>query len=612
MEQATLEKLKEKARELPLKPGVYIMLDRTGDVIYVGKAKALKNRVSQYFQDSQSHTVKTRRMVSQIDDFHIIVASSEFEALVLECSLIKLHMPKYNILLKDSKGYPFVRLSREEYPRFSLAGRKEQDGAEYYGPFGSRTVTRQALDAVLLALKMPTCSRKFPRDIGRERPCLNFSMGRCDGYCRGTPDQAAYNENIRRAVLILEGKTEDLTAELEREMAAAAADLRFEQAADLRDRLRAVEMLGKRQKVLSINRADMDVVGFFRGEARTGFAVLHYVDGSLVDKDFTVLSETVESGEREILTALTQQYYFERSTVPPKILLPMELEDGDALAQLLTESVGRTVALHVPRRGENVKLVQLACLNAKEEVERVTSAQEKRLKLLETLGRTLGLEKTPRRIEAYDISNTGKSEIVGAMTVFEDGRPRKRDYRRFLIKEQDEPDDYAAMGEMLRRRLRRYADGDEHFSPLPDLMLIDGGSTHTAVALREIEALGYDIPAFGMVKDDRHRTRALTAADGREFGIQGNQALFALVGSIQEETHNTAIGYHRKRREELTRKSELDNIPGVGETRKKQLLRRFGSVKKIREASREDLAAVLPKNAAGSVYDYFHPQEEQP
>ncbi len=611
MENPKKEKLKEKVRDLPLKPGVYIMLDKSGQVIYVGKAKALKNRVSQYFQSSSAHTPKTRKMVSQIDDFHIIVADSEFEALVLECSLIKLHMPKYNILLKDGKGYPFVRLSHEEYPVFSLAGKKEQDGADYFGPYGSRFVTRQAVEAVLLALKMPTCTRKFPRDIGRERPCLNFSMDRCSGYCRGEPDGDEYRDNIRQAVLILQGKTDNLHRELEEKMLQAADMLQFERAAELRDRMRAIEKLSERQKVLAVSRADMDVAGFYKGEAKTGFAVLHYVGGSLVDKDFTVISDSVEDQPEEIFSQLLQQYYFERSQIPGRILLPMEFEGMEELARYLSESCGRTVRFQVPRRGDNVKLTQLACLNAKEEAERQTTAEDRRSRLLEQLGKTLAMEDLPRRIEAYDISNTGNSEIVGAMTVFVDGKPRKRDYRTFIIKDQTGQDDYAAMAQVLRRRLQRYKDGDEHFAPLPDLMLIDGGAGHTKVAREVVEEFGYPIAVFGMVKDDRHRTRALTDEFGRETGIKSSQSLFSFIGGIQEETHNTAINFHRKRREKSLRHSELDDIVGVGDVRKKQLIKAFGSVKNIRKASLEQLAAAVPMSTARNVYGHFHREEEK-
>ena len=609
MDAITKEKLKEKVKDLPLKPGVYIMLDKSGKVIYVGKAKALKNRVSQYFQDSASHTPKTIKMVSQIDDFNIIVADSEFEALVLECSLIKLHMPKYNILLKDGKGYPFVRLSKEEYPVFSLAGKKGKDSAEYFGPFGSRSVTRQAIEAVLLALKMPTCSRKFPRDIGKDRPCLNFSMGRCSGYCSGEPDVQAYRENIRRAEMIFQGKTEHLCFELETEMIKAADELQFERAAELRDKMRAVEKLGERQKVLSISLADMDVTGLYKGEGKTGFAVLHYVGGNLVDKDFSVIADSVEEQPEEILSQFAQQYYFERSQIPARILLPMEFDGSEELARYLSESCGRTVRFFVPKRGENLRLTQLANLNAKEEAQRQTTAEDRQNRLVELLGKTLSLKGVPKRIEGYDISNTGKSEIVGAMTVFVNGRAKKRDYRKFIVKDQTEQDDYAAMAQVIRRRLQRYKDGDEHFAPLPDLMLIDGGTGHTKVAENVVKEFGYDIAVFGMVKDDRHRTRALTDEFGREFGIKNNQSLFAFIGNIQEETHNTAINYHRKRRENSLRYSELDNIPGIGKARKAMLIEKFGSIKRIGEADLGQLKSLLPEDTAEQVYRHFHAED---
>lgn len=601
-----IKELREKAGNLPLLPGVYIMLDEHGEVIYVGKAKALKNRVSQYFQDSAGHTQKTLNMVAQVADFQIIVADSEFEALVLECSLIKRHQPKYNILLKDGKGYPFVRLSDEEYPRFSLSGKKQKDKSRYFGPFGSRTQTFQALDAISEALKLPTCNRKFPRDIGRERPCLYFGMGRCAGWCRPETTQEEYRQRVEQAVKILEGKTAEVASELKEEMLAEAASLRFERAAELRDRLNAIEKLGKRQKVFSLGAADRDVVGYFRGPVKCAFAVLHYEGGDLLNKDSAVLPGTVEGDDREIVSGFIKQYYAGRPALPPKILLPLDFEDREDIEKLLSGEAGSSVRLFAPKSGESLKLIKLASLNAREEAERVTTREEKQSRVLELLGRALQLEKLPRRIEAYDISNTGKSEIVGAMTVFQDAQPRKRDYRSYIIKEQDAQDDYSAMREMLRRRLIRLKAGDKGFETMPDLLLVDGGSVHAYAAKQVEEELGFNIPVFGMVKDDRHRTRAILAPDGSEIGIKQNQSLFSFVGRIQEETHRAAIEFHRKRRQGTVASSSLDRIPGVGPKRRGALLRHFGSVSKIEEASEEELAKAVPKNTAKAVYEYYH------
>ena len=419
----TFDELKEKAHSLPLKPGVYIMQNAQSEVIYVGKAKALKNRVSQYFANLAAHTEKTRAMVSQIDHFDVIIADSEFEALILENSLIKRHQPRYNILLKDDKGYPYIRLSREEYPRFSLAGRVAEDGARYFGPYGSRHSTQGILDALRTALRLPSCRKKFPRDIGKERPCLNFHMGKCDGYCRSEELKERHDEAIRQAVSLLEGRFKEVKADLTAEMERAAEELRFEQAAQLRDRLRAIELLGARQKVVAGSLADTDVTGFFRGTAKSCFVVLHYVDGDLAAKDMELLETPVEEDEEEILSSLVREYYGgrTRTRLPRQILLPCELADQVPLTRMLSEQVGSRVELVTPQRGAKMDLIRLANQNAAEEVERATTREERQNKLLEALGRMLGLPEAPRRMESYDISNTGADDIVASMVVFENG-----------------------------------------------------------------------------------------------------------------------------------------------------------------------------------------------
>ena len=609
----TFDELKEKAHALPLKPGVYIMQDKKNTVIYVGKAKALKNRVSQYFANLAAHTEKTRAMVSQIDHFDVIVADSEFEALVLENSLIKRHQPRYNILLKDDKGYPYIRLTvKEEYPKFSLANKVAEDGARYFGPYGSRGNTQNIIDALRIALKLPSCNRKFPRDIGKERPCLNYHMGQCDGYCRPDMDQSRYRETIDQAVRLLEGKFQEVGDELKAEMEQAAEELRFEKAAELRDRYKAIELLGKRQKVVAGSLADTDVVGFYKGEAtRSCFVVLHFVEGELAAKDWDLIDTPMEEDTADILSALVRQYYGGRGNLPRQILLPCELEDEVPLTRMFSEAAGRKVELVTPQRGAKMDLIRLANTNAVEEVERWTTREERQNKLLELLGTMLGLEGPPRRMESYDISNQGADDIVASMVVYVNGKPLKRDYRRFKLRNMDGPDDYASMDQVLRRRFQRYLDGDEKFSDKPDLLLIDGGETHAKVAVGVLQDLGLTIPVFGMVKDDRHRTRALVTPDGREIGIQGNQAIFSLIGQIQEETHRFAIEFHRQQQNQRMKGSVLDGIPGVGEKRRADLLKHFRSVKKIREATQAQLAEVVPKNTAQAVYDYFHPKGEE-
>ena len=611
----TKDELREKANDHPLLPGVYLMMDKTGTVIYVGKAKKLKNRVSQYFQDSASHTPKTRQMVAQVDHFDTIFVSSEFEALVLENSLIKRHSPKYNILLKDDKGYPFVRLSAEPYPRFSLVNRPANDSARYFGPFGGRFETRQALDAVCAALRLPTCSRRFPRDIGAQRPCLNFHMGRCDGFCRPEMTQAEYNRRIAQACQLLEGKSRQLLREMTEEMEAEAEALRFEQAAHLRDQINAIAALGKKQTVIAGLCADTDIWGLARSSGKCCYAILHMEGGNLAGRETELFTAPVEEDEGEMLGALTAQYYLPRAILPHEILLPQETEGYcENLSQVLTQRAGHKVWVHVPRRGEKADLLAMAERNAAEEAQRATSDAERTAHTLELLAKMLDLPAPPSRLESFDISNTGSSDIVASMVVYSGIRPLKSAYRRFRIKDlAGTPDDYASMREVLRRRLQRAADGDEKFLPLPDVFLIDGGVTHAAAAQEVAQAFGVTIPIFGMVKDDRHRTRALVTPEGREIGIVTQQAVFTLIGRIQEETHRFAITYHHQSHEKSTLRSALDGIPGVGPKRRDELKKAFGTIRAIREAEVDALAAVIPRPAAEAVWRHFHgPQPEAP
>ena len=608
----TFEQLRDKAHALPRKPGVYIMQNAQSQVIYVGKAKALKNRVSQYFQDQSRHNVKTRAMVAQIDHFDVIVVQSEFEALVLECALIKRHMPRYNILLKDSKGYPYIRLSvQEDYPHFSLASKVAEDGARYFGPYGSRRASQGIIDALRQALRLPACRRKFPRDIGKERPCLDYHMGLCDGYCLSSVDQGRYRRSIHQAVRLLEGKLDEVVDELTGEMEGAAQQLKFEQAAQLRDRIRAIQLLGKRQKAVAGSLADTDVVGYWRGEAKSCFVVLHYMEGELAAKDWELLPVPMEDEQATVAT-LTAQYYSGRASLPRQILLPCDIDERLELARMLTEAVGRKVEVLTPQRGAKMDLVRLANENAREETIRATTAEERQSKLTQALGQLLGMEQPPRRIEAFDISNTGSSDIVASMTVHIDGRPLKRDYRHFKLRDMSHADDYAAMSQVVARRFQRYLDGDEKFGQLPDLLLIDGGAGQVRAAQAALAETGIQVPAYGMVKDGRHRTRALAAADGREIGLQHNQALFAMVGRIQEETHRFAIQFHRQQQSARLKGSALDGLPGVGPARKEALLRRFKSVRGVGRASVEALAEVVPRSTAQTIYDHFHGEEERP
>ncbi len=600
--------LREKAAMLPLSPGVYLMQDKDGNIIYVGKAKKLRNRVSQYFHDTASHSPKTRLMVSKIHRFEVIVAASEFEALVLECSLIKRHMPKYNILLKDDKGYPYLRLDmRVAYPRISMVSRISDDGAGYYGPFGSRGITADIMAAINTSLGLPVCSKQFPRDIGKGRVCLNYHMNQCAGWCQKNMTQDQYKERIEQAKQLLQGNFKQVADEIRSQMLSAAEEMNFELAASLRDRYNAVTSLGQKQLVTAGVMADTDVIGFAQSDAKACFAVLHFRGGNLLDKDYEIISGA--ENRVSVVSALMKQYYLSRGFAPKRVLLPFTVEDSTLFSQLLEQEFGRKTKLLAPQRGDNARLVDLAVRNAEEELQRITTREERYLGRVTQLGAMLGIA-APTRIESFDISNISGTDIVAAMVVFKDGKPLKGDYKRFKVSGLENQDDYASMSQVVKRRFDHYLQQDKGFSELPDLLLIDGGVTHARTALAVLQELGLSIPVFGMVKDNKHRTRALVTPDGGQIAIDGNQTVFSFVGNIQEETHRFAISYHRKLRSKRLRNSALDGIPGIGPKRKQDLLKTFKSISAISRASIAELERILPKDAASAVYHHFADREE--
>ena len=605
----TFDELKDKALTLPLAPGVYLMRDKTGTVIYVGKAKKLKNRVSQYFQDTASHTPKTRMMVSKIHQFDVIVAASEFEALVLECSLIKRHMPKYNILLKDDKGYPYLRLNKSDiYPTITIVNKMAQDGAEYFGPFGSRGITQDLLEAIGAALQLPTCKKQFPRDIGKDRPCLNYHMNRCAGWCQENRSCTDYRVRIEQARQLLQGNYKATAEEIKRQMLNAAENLEFELAASLRNRLQAVEALGKKQLVTAGTLADTDVIGYGESESKACFAVLHFSGGNLLDKEYDIFP--IPEEKEAAVSSLMKQYYLSRGFAPKIVLLPFEMEDQELFSQLLEQQYGKKPHLRIPQRGDNAHLVEMACKNALEEAQRVTDKDERLSGTLKLLGKMLSMD-PPQRIESFDISNIAGTDIVAAMVVFENGKAKKGDYKKFKLENMADQNDYASMEQVLTRRFQHYKNGDKGFEAAPDLLLIDGGVTHAAVAVEALKKLNLDFPIFGMVKDDRHRTRALVTSEGNEIRIDNNQTVFAFIGSIQEEVHRFAITFHRQQRSKRLKYSELDQIAGIGPKRKQELLKKFGSIASIAAATMPELERLLPANAAAAVYQHFH-QKENP
>ncbi len=605
------EQLKERVRKLPMQPGVYLHKDKTGKVIYVGKAKLLKNRVSSYFQPPERLTPKTRQLVSHIDDFDIIVTETEFEALVLENSMIKKYKPKYNILLKDDKGYPYIRVDvKAAYPDFQVVSKPARDGARYFGPYPGRIAARRAIDTISEALRLKTCTRSFPSSIGKERPCLNQHLGRCCAPCTGKVSSEEYKALVDEAISLFQGDAKKLEKELQEKMNEASEALLYERAAVLRDRLRAVQKLGSRQHVVAGAYSDLDACAFVQGQTRACVCVLHFISGALQDKEYTLFN-VAESEASEVLSSFVKQYYAQRNVVPKTVLLSNELEEQEAVGEYLSSIAERKVELVLPQRGERRVLIRLAEKNALEEIERREKQSERRYKSLELFQKVTGIAALPVRLEAYDISNFAGKDTVGSMVVFFEGQPQKSAYRKFRIAcAANGQDDYASMREMLTRRIQRYVDGDEKFSPLPSAFLIDGGLGHVHICKEVLDSFGLGTPCFGMVKDDKHRTRALVTPEGDEFGLSATPALFAFIGRIQEEVHRFAIEYNRKLGGKKVRGSTLDKIPGIGEKRRTELLKHFGSIESIKNATVQELSRIIPQSAAISVFRFFHKEEE--
>ncbi len=592
--------LHDKARSLPALPGVYIMMNKTGEVIYVGKAKKLINRVSSYFAPNPNHNYKTSVMVSRVHDFDYVVTDTEFEALILENSLIKRHKPRYNILLKDDKGYPFIRLDvKAEYPRFSIVSKIASDGARYFGPYGGRSLSKAAIDAVCQVMKLPTCKRAFPQTIGRGRPCLNAHLGRCDAVCGGKVSKEEYRAKIDRAIELFEGKGEKLLAEMRARMEVHAEKMEFEAAAKLRDEIRAIENLGVRQKIISGALSDTDVIALEIGESKCAFSVLHYIEGALLESECELIDTPVYTERAELLADFIRRYYMPKRVLPKNIYVAGEVADCTLLSQWLTSVATHKVELTSPQRGDKVKLTQMAQQNAAEKLKIAVSDEEKCARVIEDLQHLLGLDKPPRRIECYDISNTGGENQVASMVVWQDGKPKRSDYRKFKIKTIADQNDVEAHREVISRRMERYNAGDAKFSPLPDLIFLDGGKPQ----VNGVVALGIDIPVFGLVKDEKHRTRAIINAAGEEVSISASPAVFKLCAGIQEEVHRVAISYHRSLRDKVG--STLTKIEGVGEVRAKKLLRHFKSITAIKTADVSELAAVVPEDVAINIHNYF-------
>ncbi len=604
--------LRKKAMKLPESPGVYIMKNQNNDVIYVGKSKTLKNRVSQYFGSSSNHNDKVKKMVSNVDNFEYILTDSEFEALVLECSLIKQYMPKYNILLKDDKGYCYIKITNEAFPRIKEVKQIEDDGSTYLGPYTSSWVVSQTIDQAINIFKLPTCNRKFPRDIGKKRPCLNYYIKKCMAPCMGKVKKGEYNEYVKEAVAFLKGENVFSIKELTEEMNELSENLEFEKAAKIRDRIRAIKSIKDKQKVVETKEKEHDVIALAKGENIYCFEVFRFLSGRLCDREEFLVSNIID--EKNARIEFLQQYYSIRDRIPKLISIDEDVDDKELLEDWLSKKSGKNVKIINPKRGEKAALIKMCKSNAFERVAQSVGRIGKETMALEELKKLLSLKKFPSYVEAYDISNTSGSENVGAMVVFKDGRPLKSSYRKFIIKTVEYQDDYSSMKEMITRRFEEYnlhKGENEGFGRLPDLILLDGGKGHVSSIKPIIDGMHYDIPVFGMVKDNKHRTRAI-AAKGEEISISSNKLAFDLVTNIQDEVHRFVISFHRKKRSKALLSVTLSNIKGVGDKRSKILLKHFKSIKRISTASLEELSSVSEINqaVAKNIYSYFHDNEK--
>ena len=611
-----VKRLRSKSMSLPLRPGVYLMKDKQGTIIYVGKAKALKNRVSSYFGSHYNHTKKVIRMVENVEDFDYIVTDSEFEALVLECSLIKQYSPKYNILLKDDKGYHYVRITKELWPRIDAVMQLNDDGSEYIGPYTSSFAVRQTVEQVKKIFKLPQCGKTFPVPH-KQRPCLNFHISQCAAPCAGKISHRDYVDSVNQAIEFLKGGSEALVKSMQEEMEAAAENLEFEKAAALRDKINAVTKFGEKQKVVSADVAEQDVFALSQTADKACLAVLRFFAGRLCDTEHFLIENPEDPAQARY--ELLMRYYSMRERIPPRILIDSLPADCDLLSEWLSGKLGKKLSFAVPQRGGQLKLLEMCRSNAAEKLALSIGRRGADTQALDELARLLGLEKAPEYIESYDISHTAGTENVAGMVVFKNAHPYKAAYKRFKIKGFDGQDDCASMAEVLERRFRHYLEEnakpegekrDEGFARLPDLILLDGAQMQVNAVKAVLLQLGVDVPVFGMVKDSSHRTRAITG-DGGEISINSKRSAFTLVSTIQEEVHRFAIEYHRKRRSAGI-STTLIQIEGVGKKRAAALMKEFKSVLAISKASVEQLSAVkgVDKRTAQAVYNHFNSQKE--
>lgn len=615
--------IKEELKKLPAKPGVYLMHDKSDAIIYVGKAISLKNRVRQYFQAGRRVSPKIERMISQIDHFEYIITDSEVEALVLENNLIKEHEPKYNTMLKDDKTYPYIKATvYEDFPRLIYSRQQKKDKCKYFGPFTNVTAARDTLEFAHKIYRIRTCRRVLPRDIGKERPCLNYHIGKCNAPCQGYISKEEYNKNFNKALKLIEGDYKQVIEYLEEKMYEASEKMEYEQAAVCRDLIESVKKMSVKQKINDFGGMDRDVVALARTNEEAVVQVFFIREGKLIGRDHFHLKGSYGEKENDMLQAFIKQFYAGTPFIPREVMVEYEVTESELIEKWLSEKRGGKVSIIVPKKGQKERLVELAHKNAAmvltKDMEKIKREEERTTGAMKQISGWLGLEDVSR-VESYDISNISGFLSVGSMVVFDDGKPKKSEYRKFRIKTVEGPNDYASMYEVLKRRFshglmeieqlneKNFSTEFGSFTKFPDLIMMDGGVGQVHIAMQVLSELDIDIPVCGMVKDDNHRTRGLFF-DEHEIPIDTNSEGFRLMTRIQDEVHRFAIEYHRSLRSKEQVKSILDDIPGIGEKRRKALMKHFASIEVIKNAAIDELAQAESMNekAAASVYKFFH------
>ena len=615
--------IKEELKKLPAKPGVYLMHDKSDAIIYVGKAISLKNRVRQYFQAGRRVSPKIERMISQIDHFEYIITDSEVEALVLENNLIKEHEPKYNTMLKDDKTYPYIKATvYEDFPRLIYSRQPKKDKCKYFGPFTNVTAARDTLEFAHKIYRIRTCRRVLPRDIGKERPCLNYHIGKCNAPCQGYISKEEYNKNFNKALKLIEGDYKQVIEYLEEKMYEASEKMEYEQAAVCRDLIESVKKMSVKQKINDFGGMDRDVVALARTNEEVVVQVFFIREGKLIGRDHFHLKGSYGEKENDMLQAFIKQFYAGTPFIPREVMVEYEVTESELIEKWLSEKRGGKVSIIVPKKGQKERLVELAHKNAAmvltKDMEKIKREEERTTGAMKQISGWLGLEDVSR-VESYDISNISGFLSVGSMVVFDDGKPKKSEYRKFRIKTVEGPNDYASMYEVLKRRFshglmeieqlneKNLSNEFGSFTKFPDLIMMDGGVGQVHIAMQVLSELDIDIPVCGMVKDDNHRTRGLFF-DEHEIPIDTNSEGFRLMTRIQDEVHRFAIEYHRSLRSKEQVKSILDDIPGIGEKRRKALMKHFASIEAIKNAAIDELAQAESMNekAAASVYKFFH------